>query len=287
MRSLRCSSLHPDLGHLDRRISRRWFSAAPLSSPRLAQAPDDPAQAAALGRSRARWPGGCGRGRRSFGRGWGGRVRVFSVARRRAARWATAPPPSRRPCSPLWLGGRGGGSGHRRGFGHRPVGTRRPASSPPPSGCCRRGGRRVRRHVWGVLAVLRRQVAPDLGSHLALGAQRAVRRVDVDSPHDDRGGRPADRRPLLGQRPAGVDRVAGVHGTGKLPVEPFPFLDRRHRHVDRAQPDRHGDQERGRGYAGAAGGGFDREWREIARHPGKQRDLRFGNGAPPGGPFTT
>jgi hypothetical protein len=25
MRSLRCSSLHPDLGHLDRRISRRGF----------------------------------------------------------------------------------------------------------------------------------------------------------------------------------------------------------------------------------------------------------------------
>src|SRR5216684_7495821 len=31
MRSLRCSSLHPDLGHLDRRISRRRFSAAPLA----------------------------------------------------------------------------------------------------------------------------------------------------------------------------------------------------------------------------------------------------------------
>src|SRR6202140_5867906 len=31
-RSLRCSSLHPDLGHLDRRISRRRFSAAPLGA---------------------------------------------------------------------------------------------------------------------------------------------------------------------------------------------------------------------------------------------------------------
>src|ERR1700681_3890538 len=30
MRSLRCSSLHPDLGHLDRPTSRRRFSAAPL-----------------------------------------------------------------------------------------------------------------------------------------------------------------------------------------------------------------------------------------------------------------
>src|SRR5579864_5566727 len=31
MRSLRCSSLHPDLDHLDRRISRRGFSAVPLA----------------------------------------------------------------------------------------------------------------------------------------------------------------------------------------------------------------------------------------------------------------
>jgi len=30
MRSLRCSSLRPDLGHLDRRISRRGLSAVPL-----------------------------------------------------------------------------------------------------------------------------------------------------------------------------------------------------------------------------------------------------------------
>jgi len=30
MRSLRCSELHPHLGHLDRRISRRGFPAAPL-----------------------------------------------------------------------------------------------------------------------------------------------------------------------------------------------------------------------------------------------------------------
>ncbi|TMC07627.1 MAG: 30S ribosomal protein S21 [Chloroflexi bacterium] len=29
MRSLRCSELHPHLGHLDRRISRRALSAAP------------------------------------------------------------------------------------------------------------------------------------------------------------------------------------------------------------------------------------------------------------------
>src|ERR1700674_1718244 len=31
MHSLRCSSLHPDLDHLDRRISRRGFSAGPLA----------------------------------------------------------------------------------------------------------------------------------------------------------------------------------------------------------------------------------------------------------------
>jgi protein-tyrosine phosphatase len=31
MRSLRCSSLRPDLGHLDRRISRRGFPAVPLA----------------------------------------------------------------------------------------------------------------------------------------------------------------------------------------------------------------------------------------------------------------
>src|SRR2546428_177114 len=34
MRSLRSSSLHPNLGHLDRRISRRGFAAAPLGSGR-------------------------------------------------------------------------------------------------------------------------------------------------------------------------------------------------------------------------------------------------------------
>ncbi len=34
MRSLRCSALRPDLGHLDRRISRRGFSAEPLGHQR-------------------------------------------------------------------------------------------------------------------------------------------------------------------------------------------------------------------------------------------------------------
>jgi len=36
MRALRCSELRPDLDHLDRRISRRGFSAAPLEPRPLA-----------------------------------------------------------------------------------------------------------------------------------------------------------------------------------------------------------------------------------------------------------
>src|SRR5258708_34833957 len=37
MRSLGCSSLHPNLGHLDRRISRRRFPAAALAAELLGQ----------------------------------------------------------------------------------------------------------------------------------------------------------------------------------------------------------------------------------------------------------
>jgi hypothetical protein len=268
MRSLRCSSLHPDLGHLDRRISRRGFSAPPLSPPRLAQAPDHPAQAPARARGRAGC--GCSRGRGSLCGGCCAPGRL-AVSRCGAAGWAPPPPPSRRPRRPLRLGDRGGRSGDWRGFRHRPVGARRPASSPAPSGCRRRSARRGR--VGGVLAVRRREVAADLGSHLTLGAERAVRRVDVDPPHDDRGRGPTDWGPLLGQRPAGVDRVAGVHCTGKLPVEPGPFLDRRHRHVDRSQTHGDRDEQRGWGDARVPRGGFDREGGEIARDPGEKRDL--------------
>jgi hypothetical protein len=64
-----------------------------------------------------------------------------------------------------------------------------------------------------------------------------------------------------------------MNGAGKLPVEPFPLLDRRHGHVDRAQANRDGDQERGGRRAGVAWGGFDRKRREIAGQAGKQRDL--------------
>jgi hypothetical protein len=117
------------------------------------------------------------------------------------------------------------------------------------------------------------QVAPDLGSHLAFGAKLAVRVKDVDAPDDDRVRRPADRWPFLSQGPASVDRVAGAHGTGKLPVEPGPFLDRRHRHVDRAQPDGDRHEQGGRRDAGVPRGGLDRKRREIAGHTGEQRDL--------------
>jgi hypothetical protein len=124
-----------------------------------------------------------------------------------------------------------------------------------------------------VLAFSPAQVAPDLGSHLAFGAKLAIRVEDVDPPHDDGVRRRADRGPFLGQGPASVDRVARVHGVRKLPVEPRPLLDRRHRHVDRAQPDGDRDEQRWWGDAGVARGGFDREGREIAGHTGEQRDL--------------
>jgi hypothetical protein len=211
---------------------------------------------------------------------------MLAFSRRRAAGWASPPPPSRRAGRPFGFGHRCSRRRQRRGFGHRRSGAGRPASSAAPSGCCNRSATR-RGRVRRALAVLRAQVPSHLGSHLAFGAQGAVRGMEVDPPHDDRGRRPADRGSLLGQRPAGVDRVARAHGTGKLPVEPFPFLDRGHRHVDRAEPDRHGDQERRRGYAGVPGGGLDGKGGEVARDPGEQRDLGFRNGAPPGGPFTT
>jgi hypothetical protein len=116
-------------------------------------------------------------------------------------------------------------------------------------------------------------MAPDLGSHLALGAQLAIRIEDIDPPHHDRVGRAADRGPFLSQGPPSVDRVAGAHRAGKLPVEPRPLLDRRDRHIDRAKPDRDRDEQRGWGDAGVSRGGFDREGREIAGHTGEQRDL--------------
>jgi hypothetical protein len=235
------------------------FPAVPLRSSRLAQPPDDPAQAAALGRGTARRGRRGSRRRRRFGRGRGIPARFPFVARR-AARWPPTPPPSGRPSGPFRLGDRGGWRGDWRGLGQRPSGARRAApSAPAAGGGCPAGSRGTcRRGLQGALALRREQAAPDLGSHLALGAQRAVGSVDVDPPDDDRGRRPADRGPFLRQRPASVDRVAGMHRAGKLPVEPLPLLDRRHGHVDRAQADRDRDQERGRRQAGVARGGFDR-----------------------------
>jgi hypothetical protein len=64
-----------------------------------------------------------------------------------------------------------------------------------------------------------------------------------------------------------------VNWARKLPVEPFPFLDGRYWHVDRAKPDRNGHEKRGRRDARLARAGFNRKGREIARDPGKKRDL--------------
>jgi hypothetical protein len=50
-----------------------------------------------------------------------------------------------------------------------------------------------------------------------------------------------------------------MNGARKLPVEPCPFLDGRHWHVDRAKPDRNGDEKRGRRDARLAGAGFNRK----------------------------
>jgi hypothetical protein len=138
-----------------------------------------------------------------------------------------------------------------------------------------------------VLVDGRRRLAPDLGADLALGAECAVRGVDVDPPDHDRGGGVADRGSLLVQGPAGVDGFAGMDGAWKLPVEPFPRGDPGHGRVDRAEPDRDRDQQGGRDEPRLPRTGFDRERREIAGDPGEQRDLRLGNGPSAGGPLAT
>lgn len=127
--------------------------------------------------------------------------------------------------------------------------------------------------LLGTLALLGRQVASHLGSDLAFGAKGAIYGVHVDPPDDDRGWRAADRGPLLRQRPAGEDRVTGVDGARELPVQPLPFLHRRDRHVDRAQPDGYRDEQGGRSDPHVSGGGFDGKRGEIARNPRKQGDL--------------
>jgi hypothetical protein len=64
-----------------------------------------------------------------------------------------------------------------------------------------------------------------------------------------------------------------VDRAGELPVEPFPFLDRGKGHVDGAEPDRHGNQERGGRDASLAGAGFDRKGREVSGEARKQGDF--------------
>jgi hypothetical protein len=76
-----------------------------------------------------------------------------------------------------------------------------------------------------------------------------------------------------------------MHGARELPVEPLPFGDGRHGHVHRAEADCHGDKKGGRGDAAVAVGGIDGQRGEIAGDGGEQRDLRFGDGAPPGRPL--
>jgi hypothetical protein len=73
--------------------------------------------------------------------------------------------------------------------------------------------------------------------------------------------------------------------TRELPVEPLPLGDRGHRHVHGSKADSHRDEERGRGDAAIAMGGIDRERGEVAGYGGEKRDLRFGDGAPPGRPL--
>jgi hypothetical protein len=265
----------------------------PLGSPGLAQAPDHPTQAAALAcRSaaaalafKAAWCGRrCGRRSRRLRGCAPGRL---PFPRRRNAGWPAPSAPPRRPRGSFGLGDGGRRSGcRRRGFDRGPCGSCRPAP-PAPSRCGGSSGHSASRSGRLLRPVTFRsgQVPSDLGPDLTFGAQSAIRGVNVNPPDHDRGRRCADRWPFLCQGPAGVDGFACVDRSGELPVEPLPLLHGRHRHVDRAEPDRHCHEQGRRRHTGMSGGGFDREGREIARDPGEKRDLRFGNSATAGGPF--
>ncbi len=128
-------------------------------------------------------------------------------------------------------------------------------------------------------------MAPNAGAHLALSAKRPVGGVDVHPPDDDCGRGASDGRPFLGQRPARVDGFPGAHRPRKLPVDPLPLRDRRHRHVHAAEPNRGRDEQRGRGEAAAGVPGVDGKRGEVACHSGEERDLRFRDGAPPRRPL--
>jgi len=128
-------------------------------------------------------------------------------------------------------------------------------------------------------------LASHAGPYLPFRAHGSIGGVNVHSPHDDRGGCPPNGRPLLGQGPAGVDRLPGSYRTRKLPVQPLPFGHRGNGHVHGSEAYGYCHQEGRRGEAGARVAGVDREWGEVAGDPGKKRDLSLRDGAPPGRPL--
>jgi hypothetical protein len=134
------------------------------------------------------------------------------------------------------------------------------------------GRRRPRRGLFG-LRLCGGRGAHHTGPDLALGAQSPSGGVHIHAPDHDRGGRAPDRRPLLGQGPARIDRVPGVDGPRELPVQPLPFGHGGHRHVHRAKADRHRHQEGRRSNAAVSVRGVDREWGEITGDRGEKRDL--------------
>jgi hypothetical protein len=230
---------------------------------------EHPCQAAAVGR-RSSW--GC---RRSGSRGGLLHVRgarlVLLFTARRPGRTPAAPPP--RPTGgSLGFGLRRRRSRDRRGLDDGAVGPR----TPPAASWC--GGLGPVLLPSGLLP-RRRRGSPDLGADLAFGAEGAVRGVNVHPPDDDRGRRPADGWPLLGERPSRVDRVACMDRSRELPVQPLPFSDGRHWHVDRSEPDGQRHHQRRRRRAVTTCGSFDRQRREVARDAGEDGYLGFGDGA--------
>jgi len=226
---------------------------------------------------------GRGLGSRRSGPG-GGSAFAFACGRSRSGGRAAAAAPSWGRLRPLaGRSGRGNGRRRRRGGLRRraAVAPRPPAA---PAATRRRGRRRsARRHGVGGRSSRSgggggpglgrplpgrnpRRLAPHRRSDLAFGAHGAVGRVKVDPPDHDRGSGSGGRRPLLGQGPARVDGVPRVDGAGELPVQPFPLDHRRDGHVHRAQPDRHGQEQRRRDGSSRSAVGFDCQGREVAGH---------------------
>ena len=130
-------------------------------------------------------------------------------------------------------------------------------------------------------------LSPHAGPDLTFSAKRAIRGVDVHPPHHDGGWRAPDRRPLLGEGPTGIDRLARLHGPGEFPVQPFPLGNRGHRHVHGPQADCHGDQQGGWRKSSPGVGDVDRQGGEVAGNGGKERDFSFRDGPPSRGPLAT